>query len=335
MVTIYDIAKKTGFSVTTVSKAINNYSDVSEKTKKAILQAVEDMNYLPNSSARTLSTKKSWTIGVIFVESLGIGIKHPFFNEVIESFKQAVEVFEYDLLFASRNLHGSNKSYLEHFRYRGVDGVVVVCSDIHNEQVRELMANSLPSVVIDLSSTTSSVVYSDNITGSKLAVVHLYSLGHRRIAHIAGHESTFAGQERQKGFIRAMEELSLPVLDDYIVNGQFFSEQGGYDAMKRLLSLEEPATGIFVAGDNMAIGAIEAIREAGFDVPKDFSIIGFDDINIAKLIHPKLTTIKQQTDLIGKRSAELLLEQINTKEKLTKQIKVPVKLVERDSCRKI
>ncbi|MFC5774960.1 LacI family DNA-binding transcriptional regulator [Ectobacillus antri] len=335
MVTIYDIAKKTGFSVTTVSKALNNYADVSEKTKKLILEAVEEMNYFPNSSARTLTTKKSWTIGVIFIESLGIGIKHPFFNEVIESFKQYVEMYEYDLLIVSRNLYNSKKSYLDHFRYRGVDGVVVVCSNVDDEQVKELMNDPIPSVVIDLSSETSSVVFSDNRLGSKMAVDYLYSLGHTKIAHIAGHEKTFAGQQRLQGYLESMKTLSLDVVEDYVVDGDYFSHEGGYLAMKQLLALESPPTAIYAASDSLAIGAIEAIRDHGFDVPKDFSMIGYDDIALARYMNPKLTTIRQNTHEIGQKAAELLLKQINTKEKLIEQVKIPVELIVRESCRKL
>ncbi|WP_066173650.1 LacI family DNA-binding transcriptional regulator [Bacillus marinisedimentorum] len=335
MVTIYDIAKKTGFSVTTVSKVLNNYQDVGEKTKRAILEAVEEMGYLPNSHARTLTTKKSWTIGVVFIESLGVGMKHPFFNAVIENFKQNVEYLGYDLLFASRQISNQEKSYLDHFRYRGVDGIVIVCSTYNDEQVQEIMKASIPSVVIDLHSTQSSVVFSDNLSGSRKAVEYLHSLGHKRIAHIAGHEHTFAGVQRLKGYLDTMEELSLHVPEDYIVDGGYFSRDEGYEAMKKLLGAAEPPTAVYAAGDNMAIGAIEAIRDAGLQVPEDVSIIGFDDIELAKFVHPPLTTIRQRTDLIGKEAAGLLIRQIDKKEKIVESHKIPVELIERKSCKQI
>ncbi|WP_306438814.1 LacI family DNA-binding transcriptional regulator [Longirhabdus pacifica] len=335
LVTIYDIAKKTGFSVTTVSKVLNNYSDVSEKTKKIITEAVEEMNYFPNSSARTLSTKKSWTIGVVFAESLNIGIKHPFFNEVIESFKQTVEVYEYDLLFASRNLHNPKKSYLDHFRYRGVDGVVIVCSNTDDQEVKELMKDSIPSVVIDLNSKTSTVVYSDNLQGSKLAIEHFASLGHTQIAHIAGSQTTFAGQQRLNGFYETMKQLSLGVNEEYIVDGEYFSHEGGYKAMEQLLSLPTKPTAIYAASDSLAIGAMEAIKDNGYSVPKDFSLIGFDDIVLAAFVHPKLTTVKQRTDIIGQKSAELLLKQINNKKKSIEIVQIPVELIIRETCKKL
>ncbi|MYL32009.1 substrate-binding domain-containing protein [Pontibacillus yanchengensis] len=335
MVTIYDIAKKTGYSVTTVSKVINNYQDVSEKTKKAIQLAMEETGYLPNSHARSLTTKKSWTIGVVFIESLGIGMKHPFFNAVIESFRKQVELLGYDLLFASRSISNQKKSYLDHFRYRGVDGVVIVCSTYDDEQVQELIENSIPSVVIDLNSKESSAVYSDNLDGSRQAVEYLYGLGHRAIAHIRGHQSTHAGEQRMLGYKHTLTNLGIPVREEYIENGRYFSRDGGYEAMEKLLALMNRPTAVYAAGDSMAIGAIEAIRNHGLHVPEDISVIGYDDIELSQYVHPPLTTIRQKTDLIGIESAKLLVKQINEKEKCIEHHIIPVELVERHSCSSI
>ena len=335
MVTIYDIAKKTGFSVTTVSKVLNNYRDVGDKTRRSILEAVEEMGYLPNSHARTLTTKKSWTIGVVFIESLGVGMKHPFFNAVIESFKQNVEYLGYDLLFASRQISNQQKSYLDHFRYRGVDGIVIVCSTFSDEQVEEIMKAAIPSVVIDLHSPQASVVYSDNLAGSRMVVEYLHSLGHERIAHIAGHEYTFAGEQRKKGYVDTMDALSKQIPEGYIVDGGYFSREEGYNAMMELLRLTETPTAVYAAGDNLAIGAMEALRDAGLKVPEDISIIGFDDIELAQFVYPPLTTIRQKTNLIGKEAAALLIKQIDNKEKINESIKVPVELIERSSCKVI
>ncbi|TYS67106.1 LacI family transcriptional regulator [Sutcliffiella horikoshii] len=335
MTTIYDIAKKTGFSITTVSKVLNNYTDVSEKTKKKILEAVEEMGYYPNSHARSLMTKKSWTIGVVFMENLGVGIKHPFFNAVIESFKQRAEQFGYDMLFVSRNIINEKKSYLDHFRHRGVDGVVVVCSVSDDPEVKKLMESPLPTVIIDMHSSKSSVVYSDNSYGSVLAVDYLYSLGHRKIAHIYGHQETYAGTERLKGFIKAVKKHNLDIPKSYIVNGGFFSLESGEQAMKELLSLDDRPTAVYAAGDNMAIGAMKAIREFGLSVPDDISVIGYDDIEIAKHIAPPLTTVKQDMSQLGSTAADLLLDQINDKTKLNKAVTIPVELIIRETCKVI
>ncbi|WEG15204.1 LacI family DNA-binding transcriptional regulator [Alkalihalophilus pseudofirmus] len=335
MATIYDIAKKTGYSISTVSKVLNNYSDVGEKAKRIINEAVEELGYYPSSSARTLSTKKSWTIGVVFVEDSGIGIEHPFFNAVIESFKKAAEKEGYDLLFASNKIGTEQRSYLDHFLYRGVDGVVVVCSTMDSPDLDILMESDLPSVVIDLDTRGASVVFSDNIHGSELAVDHLYELGHRKIAHIAGHNSLYVGVHRLKGYIQAMNKHNLNIPDEYIADGGYFTFESGKKAMEDLLKLEDRPTAVYAAGDLMALGAITAIQEQGLSVPNDISVIGFDDIQIARYMTPGLTTIKQDTFLIGKTAAGLLLEQINDKKKHYMSIKIPVTLIERNSCRPI
>ncbi len=333
MATIYDIAKKTGFSITTVSRALNDYHDVSAKTKKIILEAVEEMGYYPNSIARSLTTKKSWTLGVIFIEDLGVGIKHPFFSAVIQSFKQRVEKIGYDLIFLSQNIGSEKKSYLDHAIHRGVDGIIIVCSNYDDQEVVKLMDSKIPSVVIDLHSNKSSVVYSDNFSGSEKAVEYLHSLGHQKIAHISGHKSTFAGIERLRGFKHAIEKLELNIPSSYIVEGGFFSYEGGYKGMKRLLELNERPTAVFAGGDMMAIGAINAIEDYGLNVPDDFSIIGFDDIELARFMTPKLTTVRQDTDLIGENAAKVLLSQINENNKVFSAITIPVELIIRGSTR--
>ncbi|WP_413382682.1 LacI family DNA-binding transcriptional regulator [Alkalihalobacillus sp. 1P02AB] len=331
MTTIYDIAKKTGFSITTVSRALNNYTDVSEKTKKIILDAVEEMGYYPNSIARSLTTKKSWAIGVIFAEDLGLGIKHPFFNGVIEGFKKYVERFGYDIIFLSKKVGGETKSYIDHALHRGVDGVVVFSSHYDDREVNKLIDSALPSVVLDLHSNNTSVVYSNNYQGSELVVDYLHSLGHRKIAHICGHKTTFAGTERSKGFFNSVERLQLQIPSDYVVDGGFFSYEGGYQAMKKLLALKEKPTAVYVAGDTMAIGAMRAIQDEGLNVPDDISIVGFDDIELAKYVSPALTTVKQDMDLLGESAAEVLIKQMNEKNKAYSAVKIPVELIKRHS----
>ena len=332
MGTIYDLAKITGFSITTVSKALNNYKDVSEKTRAKILQAAAEMDYLPNAHAQSLSTKKAWAIGVMFSEANEVGMKHPFFNGIIESFRHATEEHGYDLIFASRNLRNRDMSYLEHFKHRAVDGIVVICSDRMDEQVQELMQSDIPIVVVDMDSANCSVVYSDNTEGARMAVNYLYELGHRHIAHIAGDSSIDAGAARVKGYELAMQTLDLPIQPGYLVNAGFFSVEEGKQAMEKLLQLASPPTAVFVAGDQMAIGAIEAVHEHGLRVPEDISIIGYDDIEMIKYITPKLTTIRQDTDEIGEAAAELLIEQMTAKERRTERRVIPVRLIERASC---
>lgn len=334
-VTIYDIAKATGFSITTVSKVLNDYPDVGKKTREKILKIVDEMGYYPSSYARTLTTKKSYTIGVIYMESLGVGLKHSFFSGVIQSFKQVVELKGYDLVFIANKIGDEKKSYVDHFRYRGVDGVVVFSSENDDDELEKLIASDLPSVIVDLDSSNTNVIYSDNYQGTELALKYLLELGHKKIAHIAGHQNTFAGIGRMKGFLKAMKKLSLQIPPSYIVNGGFFSIEGGEEAMQQLLFLNDPPTAVFAGSDTMALGAIKAIKAAGLRVPEDISIIGYDNVEWSDYITPRLTTVKQDRDKIGARAAEILLNSINGEgSNYTKEI-VPVSLIKRDSCSEI
>jgi len=329
--TIYDIAKRAGVSITTVSKVLNNYPDVSEKTRKKILKTIEESGYQPNSHARALMTKKYWTIGVVFIEALDIGIKHSFYSAVIESFRKRVGEFGYDLLLVSKNIENKRKTYLERLKHRGVDGVIVISPQNFDKEIKELLEYDIPSVFIDINSKDVTVVKSDNYYGSILAVDYLYSMGHRKIAHIAGAEETLAGSERLKGFLDAINKHQLEIPDSFIVDGGYFNSKGGKEAMDKLLTLEDRPTAVYVAGDLMALGAMKSIREHELKIPEDISIVGFDDIELASLSTPELTTIRQNTDLIGTQAADLLIQQINAKRKISINVTVPVELIKRQS----
>lgn len=332
MTTIYDIAKRTGYSPTTVSKAFNNYSDVREKTREKILRTAQEMGYLPNAHARTLTTKKSWTIGVLFVENTGIGIRHPFFSAVIESFKKVAVAKGYALMFISKDVGGKQSGYLENCRIRGVDGVVVFLSDYEDPYFQELLESDIPTVVLDFETSKSHTVCSDNTAGAQLAVQYLASLGHRKIAHISGGTNTFPGEMRELGYMTAMKQQGLEVAESYIVAGAFYSRESGYDAMLELLKLPERPTAVFASGDLLALGAIMAAKDNGLSVPMDISVMGYDDIDLAEYVTPALTTIRQDTEILGSRAADILLASIEGGQVEKEAILIPVELVERESC---
>lgn len=333
MANIYDVAKQSGYSITTVSKALNNYPDISDKARRKVLEVCKELGYMPNSSARTLSTKKSFTIGVVFSEILGLGITHPFFSHVIESFKKEIEGAGYDLLFISREIGNSIYSYLEHCNHRNVDGVIVVHTNFNEPEVKEIIMSDLPCVVIDSTKEATLKVTSDNTAGAKLAIDYLVELGHKRIGHISGNTESYASNVRESEFIESMKQNGLNVPKSYIQSGGYFSLEGGYKAMQALLKLNPHPTAVFASGDYMAIGAIKAIHEAGLEVPKDISIIGFDDVEAARLVTPSLTTIRQNSIEIGKIAAVRLLERINGKNDNIHE-SIPVTLIERDSTSK-
>ena len=335
MTTIYDIARKTGYSPTTVSKAFNNYSDVREKTRRHILETAKEMGYLPNANARSLTTKRSWTIGILFVEATGAGIRHPYFSAVIESFKKVAVSKGYDLMFISKDVGGRKSSYLEHCKIRGVDGVAVILTSNDDPDFQELLDSGLPCVILDASQGPVHAVYSDNISGSMKAVEYLHSLGHRRIAHISGGTGTFAGSTRQQGYEAAMEKLGLEIGEGYIADSGFFSMESGYDAMKVLMDLECPPTAVYAAGDLLALGAVRAVKDRGLRVPDHYSVIGFDDIEMAKYLTPALTTIRQDTDRLGRTAADILTAAIENNGGAVQSVQLPVELIIRESCRPV
>ena len=337
MGTIYEIAKMAGVSPTTISKVINNYPDVSNKTRAKIQKILNEEKFLPNAQAQFLSTKRTWTLGIVYFENLGVGLNHPFFSGVIEAFKNQADKQGYSLLFGSKNDRLKNDTFLEYFRYRSVDGIAIICTDPDDKETLQLIESDFPIVVIDMFNKNTSTVTSDNVEGCNLAINYLYDLGHRKIAHISGasYEDNWPSIIRKEAYIKAMNKLNLKILDGYIADGVNFDVSGGYAAMKELLNLKERPTAVFAAGDKIAIGAINAVKEAGLNVPDDISIMGFDDIEISRYITPRLTTIRQNCDEIGKTAVDLLVEQINQKTKLKISKIISVKLMERDSCRKI
>lgn len=337
MLTIYDIAKITGVSPGTVSKVINNYPDVSDKTREKILKAFKEYNFFPSAQAQFLTTKKSWTIGIVYYEGIGWGFKHPYFSGVIDGLKKRADEYGYSLLLGSKNNRLRNETFLQYFRHLKVDGIVMLSADKDLEGKEEIINSEIPVVVIDSDSLIGPIVASDNVKGCELAINYLYNLGHRKIAHISGGalEDTWATRVRIKGYIAAMIKLGLKIPDEYLVDGKNFRYDGGYEAMNNILKLKDKPTAVFVAGDHMAIGAIQAIKDAGLNVPNDISIIGFDDIELSEYISPRLTTIRQEVAEIGIVAMDVLVEQINSSEKYKTDRIIPVSLIERDSCAKI
>jgi LacI family transcriptional regulator/LacI family purine nucleotide synthesis repressor len=333
--TIKDIARMAGVSVTTVSKVINDYPDISEKTRARVNKVIEEENYRPNAIARSLSTNRSYTIGLFFTDHLNSGLRHPVFRDIIYGIERTLFQKGYDLvLFAHR--WGDRFSYSEKCSNRNVDGAILMGMPRTDPNLDKLINSRIPSVFVDLDivGTNATYVISDNIEGAKMAVDYLYKLGHKKIGMIMGQWITKPAQDRLIGFQQKITELNLKNSNDWIIETEF-SEKGGYEAMKILLKSTELPTAVFCQSDEMAIGAMTAIEEAGYSVPEDFSLVGFDDIEISRYVKPALTTIKQNKLLMGEKAAHLLLNIIAQQDRSYYPIVLPTKLIERESCRSI
>lgn len=338
MVTIKDISKKSGYSVTTVSKALNDYPDIAKTTKERIIGLCNEMGYVPNSSARSLKTTHSYTIGVVFEENTNQGLQHPVFARILESFKSKVEKKGYDILFLARSMGTQNGSYLQHSIRKQVEAILVLCADFNTLEMEELYHSELPVVMIDFNASNVTTITSDNETGVNQAVDYLVELGHTKIAHIHGELDSFIGGQRKEYYEKRMRHHGLSLRDDYLANGTYFSKEEGYTAMQQLMHLDTPPTAIFCASDLLAIGAMEAIKDAGKRVPEDFSLIGFDGIDLGQLITPRLTTVKQDTRAMGLLAAENLLDYIDSKERVEnegKTITVDTQLIKGESTQSL
>lgn len=326
MVDIRDIARLAGVSTATVSKVLNNYSEVSDATKVRILKIVEEVGYIPNSSARALSTKRTWMIGIVYSEHLQIGLEHNFFSGILEAFKREVESLGYDVVFIS----GRDIGYLKRCQVRNVDGVFVVTADLMDTGLTELFDSTIKCVTTDVPYKSIPLVYSDNRQGSILAVDHLTQLGHRRIAHIAGPLTSIAGQERLDGYRAGLAKANIEYNESLVIEAPEYDSNSGYVCMKQLLQLPQPPTAVFVMCDLTALGVIHAIHEHGLKVGDDISVVGFDDIELASHIHPALTTVKQNRKAIGRALAQILHRSINNEEVEERTI-IETKLIVRES----
>jgi len=327
-VNIYELAKVTGFSTSTVSKALNNTGRISEKTRKVILEKAQELNYVASYYAKALSQKKSWIIAVIFSDNLGIGLSHPHFSVILENFKQEVEREGYEVTFVNRNMGNTQMSYLEFCKYRQVEGVFIANFYSLSNEIPELVASGIPIVSADGGDLEITTITSDDIQGGKLAAEYLIGLGHKKIYHIAGPFYTKSGQDRQTGFNATMTESGIK--DYKLYEAANYGFQDGYDQAVIMMKDQDLPTAIFVSGDWMALGAIKAFRENGINVPEDISIIGYDDMAFLQYSSPALTTIAQNKKEIGITSAKHLIAKIDGE--VVESVKIKVNVVERETC---
>jgi LacI family transcriptional regulator, galactose operon repressor len=333
---IHEVARLSGVSVATVSRVFNGYTDVSDETRKRVLESARRLEYTPSRAARTLVRKRSEVIGVfLFTGTDHPDIQHPFFQEVLVALKQEVGAAGFDLLLFATELHEIGvkaASYLGRARNHHVDGLVLMGVDPADPELAPLVQANFPTVAVDIElvGTRAGYVSSDNAEGARLAVRHFWDLGHRRIATISGPDTMMAGHDRLVGFRAAIEELGAPSDEQYVAPGDFYTESG-HAAMDTLLALPEPPTAVFVASDLMAVGAIRAIEESGRRCPEDIAVIGFDDIQLAELISPPLTTVRQDKRGLGSTAAQALVEMIEDPDTPPPVRILPVELVIRGS----
>jgi LacI family transcriptional regulator len=332
MVTIYDIAKVCGLSPSTVSKVINNYPTISEKTKNKVYDAMKTLNYIPNTNAQILSKGRSNSVGILSYFDMSLSpFSHPLFMEILNSFQQEMNKFQYELLFISRNVGSHQGTFLQNCLSREIDGVLML-GDFTNEEMLEVIKSNIPSVGFDYFGTMMDGVTSNNYQMMYDLTSYLISLNHRDIIFITGENSEVTTQ-RKKGFIDAMKQNHIEIKDENIISSHYLNNT---EIRNITISLSDHLpSAIIYPDDYSALIGMNVLLEHGISCPQDVSIAGFDGIAMGQMHYPNLTTAKQNLSQIGIELAHKLINAMNNEEIIYTNSEVAGSLIKGQSTRKI
>ncbi|CDG88657.1 ribose operon transcriptional repressor RbsR [Xenorhabdus bovienii] len=329
MATMKDVARLAGVSTSTVSYVINDNRYVSERVKKKVNAAIDELNYAPSALARSLKIKQTKTIGMLVTTS-----NNPFYAEIVRGVERNCYERGYSLILC--NTEGDVTRLIrsmETLLQKRVDGLLIMCSEnavLPNDFL--LRYPLIPMVTMDWSPfyVSSDVIKDNSLLGGELATSYLISQGFRKIACIAGPQDKTPARQRLAGYRKAMKDAQLEIPEGYEIHSDF-EFAGGLSSMEQLLQLSKPPEAVFAGNDAMAIGAYQALHRAGLSVPDDISVIGYDDISMAPYMIPPLTTIHQPKDELGKLAIDTLLYRMGNPGSEPKQLILKPKLIERNS----
>jgi len=333
-VTMLDIAKGLNVSVVTVSKALRNQGKISAATRKRVLQRAKELNYQTNWIARSLVTRRTYTIGLLLPD-----FTHPFFSEVAKAVADTVRPHGYHVIITYFEEDAAlERSEAESLVARQVDGLIMASAQSPDrvDLFDDIRKRKIPFVLIDrpIRGVHASFVGVDNEAIGRLATDHLIAQGCRRIAHLRGPALGIAA-DRLAGYRRALEKHSMAMSPAYVVEARY-GDQSGYKAMRKLLRVRPMPDGVFCYNDPVAIGAMKAILEEGLKVPQDIAVVGAGNVHYSDLLAVPLSTVDQSTHEIGTRAAEFLLEQIQSKRVLRpRKILIEPRLVARQSTHRV
>ena len=323
-VSIKDIAKAAGVSPSTVSRALSDHPRISLETKERIRGLAEEMGYTPSLLARSLVTQDTATIGVVITS-----VSDPFLAHLVTSIEEVAQEQGYSVLMSSSYLDQDRElEVVSAFHGRRTKGIIVIGSQVDVDYLQLRDRFPLP-VVLTNCRTYPYSVSTDNTAGARRAVEHLVQLGHRRIAYIANRRSRRSNSDRLQSYQQVLAANGIPVDEDLIIEGDG-TLRGGNAAAQILLSQSQPPTAVFCFNDMTAIGVLSGLQQAEIRVPEEMSVVGFDDVECAAHCYPRLTTVRQPTNLMGQRLIHMLLELIQGQEDVGSEI-LPAELVIRES----
>jgi LacI family transcriptional regulator len=309
MTRISDIAVKCGLSIATVSKALNGSHEIPDSTVLRVRKAADELGYVPNANARSLKMRKSFTIGVLFIDKTASGLTHEYFSMILESVKREAEKHGYDITFIASESSGDKPvSYVERVRSRGIDGVVIASVDFNAPAVIELAKSGIPVVTIDYVYNGCTAILSDNDNGVASLVEYAYRLGHRKIAFITG-EDTDVTRKRLAGFVRECGKLGLTIPDGFIQHAIYHDPATVSKCLNDIAKLPETPTCIILPDDVSSVATIVSSRLVNSKL-NQISIAGYDGIALSRMLEPVLTTYCQGSEMIGSLAASKLIERI-------------------------
>lgn len=329
-ITIKDISKAVGVSINTVSRALNDKPDISEKTKEKILQKAKEMGYVKNSFASMLKTKKSKIIGVIIPDS-----SNSFFSEVFKGIEQEARKNDYQtIIINTEGKYSFEEKAISTLIERRVDGILLFPMQNNYEDIEKLLSEKYPVVLVGrgVESWNVDEIYNNEIKGGYLATDHLIKKGCRKIIMISAENFNTAAKNRELGYLKALEEKNIEYKNIININkiheGLYFKE--GENIVQEKLK-KEKIDGIFCYNDLIAYGAIEKLKKENIKVPEDIKVVGYDDIRFSKIFSPSLTTISVNKSKMGKEAFNMLKRRIENIDSTTMQITLDVELIERES----
>jgi LacI family transcriptional regulator len=330
-VTIKDVASLAGVSPMTVSRVINGSERVSPDTQRRVQEAIAQLGYIPSRLARGLSARKTGTLAVIVPD-----VANPFFTLIVRAAEEVARRAGYGVILCDTRADlAVERDVIEELIAHRVEGIAIApVSDRSKAHLERLARFGLPFVLIDrtVAGMECEAVVGDSVGGAQRLVEHVVGLGHRRIGMIVERDEVSTARERRLGYEAALQAAGLE-LEPGLVEVQLPDPDGGFAGMRRLLSLEEPPSAVFAVNNLVALGAIEAVRGDGLEVPDDVALVCFDDIEYASRLYPFLTALEQPAETFGTLGAQLLLERIQGRAPARNRVVVlPGELTVRRSC---
>ena len=325
-VTLRDVAGEAGVSIKTVSRVVNEEREVNSATAERVAEVLQRLGYQPNELARSLRGQRSYTIGLMIAD-----ISNPFYSACSKAIEEVVREHGYTVIFCASSEDAEvERSYVELLVRKRIDGLLLVPAADGHQYLAAQQAAGMPVVTLDrpIEAVSTDQFLVKNKAGAREATEHLIGHGHERIAFMGDHERVYTARMRMEGYKQAINDSGLEEFSRMACKDLASAER----ATRELLALSQPPTAFFAGNNLITVGVLKALEHSGLRVPEDVAFIGFDDFDLATVLHPRLTLVRQPADELGRRAAEVLFDRIGSQPPDFQRIVLPTELIVRESC---